>query len=172
MAITPRETPTPIPAAAPLLRPLFVELAGGLVPTAAAGCSVPVDEVELDVEVVVEVELEVVDGWGNPTVVPTRSSLRSLNVSLLAPFPAAVPGRRSNQQAVEEVKFKSSKTDPLYGAAGRTSTGEGVLVGLRHAAEGRERLTLSRATVAEYIEVRLRKRAQVRHVYDIELVES
>jgi len=123
--MTPRETPTPIPAAAPPLSPLLIELAGGFVPAAAVGCSVPVDEVELEVEVVVETEVEVVDDWGNPTVVPIRSSLRSLNVSLLAPFPAVVPGRRSNQQSVAEVKFKSSKTDPLNGAAGRTSTGKG-----------------------------------------------
>lgn len=104
-----------MPAVAPLLRPVPPEPAAAVV----LGDEVAVDEVDVGL-------LVVADDCVNPTVVAARASFSSLNDWLFAPWPAPVPGRRSNQQSVAEVKFRSSSTEPLYGAAGRESTELGV----------------------------------------------
>lgn len=59
-ARTPRETPTPMPAFAPLLRPLFgCGLADLPVAVAAAALGVPDDEEDAEADVVVGVDVDV-----------------------------------------------------------------------------------------------------------------
>jgi hypothetical protein len=55
-------------------------------------------------ELVLELELV-----GRPYVACAASSFRTLNFGLFAPFPAATPGRRSNQQGDTFVHAKVTK---------------------------------------------------------------
>lgn len=79
-----------MPAFAPELRPELLDPS-----EAEAGAPVPLvaaDDVE-DVEETVDVD--VVEERGRPTVVWLRWLEESVNVSLLRPCPASVPGRKS-----------------------------------------------------------------------------
>jgi hypothetical protein len=156
-----------MPADATLLRPPPPLFATSLVDAAGA---VPVglaDEVELEVEL--ELELDVLDGSGNPTVVGERSSLSSWKDWLFAPCPVSVPGLRLNQQPVDDVKFRSSNTDPLYGAAGWKFTKRDVSV--IHMTDGILTLCNATITAAECVEIWCRERARICDVDDVKVVE-
>ena len=71
----------------------------------------------------VDVGFEPVELTGPKTLLPDfRSSSISSKPGLFAPKPAAVPGRRLNQQRVSEVKLSMTETVALYPGAACTKT--------------------------------------------------
>ena len=113
MATATTATPIPIPAFAPLLKPLL-EVGIAFPVLLVFGIPVPV---AIDVLLLLPLVLVLVlVAIGSPTVVDSALAVgNTINTGLFAPYPAEMFGRRSKLQDDTPCHTSSTSWEPLYG---------------------------------------------------------